>query len=89
MATKKTPLEKAKHSMSGAGTRSRVAAAEQKAMGANPRAKAKPKPTRKVQPAYKPPSKGVASRQAQIDAAQAADRKAIAAMQRKKAKKTS
>lgn len=82
---KKTPMKTAKDVMSGKVTRNRVAAAEQAAVRPKSKAKAAPK-AKAAGSTYRPPAKGVAARQAAIDAARKADEAAIAAMKKNKKK---
>jgi len=77
-----TPIERAKFALSGVGLRSRVNAAEQRALGGKPKLKTKPK-TKPKTPVLRPQQKHMDARQAKIDAATAADRAAIAARNRK------
>lgn len=87
MATKKsTPIAKAKKSMSSSGTKSRVDKAEKKALSTGKKTPAKAAPKAKASSAYKPKQKHVDARAAMIAASQAADRKAIAEMAKKRRK---
>jgi hypothetical protein len=73
----KTPIERAKITLSGKGLRARVTAAENKVRGIKPKVKAKPKAKTKAN-LIRPKKKFVDLRQAKIDAAREADRMAIA-----------
>jgi len=77
-------IDRAKVALSGQGLRTRIDSAEQRALNVQPKKKKKkPVPTAAATPAYRPAQKHVDARKAQIEAARAADRAAIAAMNKK------
>ena len=80
MATKSV-----KSSFSAKSRAAKLNAAEKKSVGTKSKPKAVAKPKAKSS-TYKPPAKGVAARQAAIDAARRADEAAIRAMKAKKKK---
>lgn len=80
---KKTPIQKAQDGLSGRATHRRIASLDA-SMARKPKPKPKPKAKPKVKVVIKPKKKFVDQRAAKIKAQQLADRKAIAAMKKKK-----